>query len=60
MNTTEGMGRRECKDGDEVDYLTGFHRYIVCNHGVRGKVKTTRNRRVRRQVRADLRNYEGE
>lgn len=56
MSNNEGMGRRQCKDGDEQDYLTGFHRYVVCNHGVRGKVKTARNKRVRRQARQGLRN----
>lgn len=54
----EGMGRRACKDGDEVDYLTGWHRYVACNHGIRAKVKTARNRRVRRLVRAELRHIE--
>lgn len=56
MNTTEGMGRRACKDGTEMDHLTKFHHYLVENHGVRGRIKVRRNRRVRRQVRAELRN----
>jgi hypothetical protein len=60
MITAEGMGRRATKDGDEVDYLTGFHRYVVCNHGVRGKVKTANHRRTRRQVRMDLRTTDHE
>lgn len=56
MITAESMGRRICKDGDEIDYLTKDHRNLVCNHGVRGVVKTIQRRRVRRQTRADLRN----
>jgi len=56
MNNNEGMGRRACKDGDEQDYLTGFHRYLACNHSVRAKVKTAQQKRVRRQVREGLRN----
>lgn len=56
MGNNEGMGRRACKDADEIDYLTGYHHSIVINHGVRAKVKTARNKRVRRQVRAGLRN----
>lgn len=56
MSNNEGMGRRACANGDEVDYLTGDHRYIVCNHGVRGKVKTARNKRVRRTTKQQLRN----
>jgi hypothetical protein len=61
MITSESMGRRACKDGDEQDYLTSFHRYVVCNHGVRSKVKTISRRRTRRQVRAELRSgrYDG-
>jgi hypothetical protein len=58
MNTTEGMGRRQCKDGTEQDHLTKAHRFYVENHGIRGKVKTARNRRVRRGVRQALRSGE--
>jgi hypothetical protein len=56
MNITEGMGRRPCKDGTEQDHLTRAHRFYVENHSVRRRVKTARNRRVRRQVNAELRN----
>ena len=61
MNTTEGIGRRHCKDGDEVDYLSSRRsrgadeRELAINHGLRGKIKTASRRRIRRQVRADLR-----
>ena len=56
MGNNEGMGRRACKDGDEQDHLTKAHRYYVENHGVRGKIKTARNKRVRRGTRQALRN----
>ena len=58
MITTEGMGRRACKDGDEVDYLprTRDRKHQIENHGVHAKIKTAHNRRSRRQVRAGLRN----
>jgi hypothetical protein len=55
MNTNEGMGRRACKDGTEMDHLTKSHKYLVENHGVRGKIKTARNKRVRRGTRQALR-----
>jgi hypothetical protein len=55
MKNNEGMGRRACKDGTEQDYLTRWYRFVPCNHGARAKVKTRRNKRVRRQVREDLR-----
>lgn len=56
MGNNEGMGRRACKDGTEMDHLTKAHRYYVENHGIRGKIKTARNKRVRRQTREGLRN----
>lgn len=56
MGNNEGMGRRPCKDGTEQDHLTTAHRYYVENHGIRGKIKAARNKRVRRQVREGLRN----
>jgi hypothetical protein len=56
MSTTQGMGRRICKDGTEMDHLTRFHHYLVENHGVRGRIKTARNRRVRRADRQAIRN----
>jgi len=60
MITAESMGRRACKDGTEQDHLTRAHRFYVENHGIRGKVKAARNRRVRREVRAGLRHgHEG-
>lgn len=55
MSNNEGMGRRQCVGGAEMDHLTKFHHNLVENHGVRGKVKTARNRRVRRQTRQGLR-----
>ena len=56
MGNNEGMGRRACKDGDEMDHLTKGHRHLVENHGLRGKVKTARNKRVRRLTKQQLRN----
>ena len=56
MSAHEGMGRRACKDGTEMDHLTKSHRHLVENHGVRGKIKTARNKRVRRQTKQQLRN----
>jgi hypothetical protein len=56
MGNNEGIGRRACKDGDEQDYLTKSHKHLVTNHGVRGKVKTARNKRVRRTTKQSLRN----
>ena len=57
----EGMGRREHKDGDEVDYLTtsrsrGGNDGPVTNHSLRAKVKTANRRRTRREARQGLRN----
>lgn len=60
MITAESMGRRQCVGGDEYDHLTRSHRYLVENHGVRGRIKTRQRRRTRRQVRAELRNYSQE
>lgn len=56
MSNHEGMGRRQCKDGTEMDHLTKSHRFLVENHGVRGKIKTARNKRVRRATKQELRN----
>lgn len=57
MIKQESMGRRIAKDGDEVDYLAYGEQDP---HGVRGKVATNQRRRVRRQVREALRNWDGE
>ena len=56
MNTNEGMGRRECVGGAEMDHLTKAHRFYVENHGIRAKIKVARNKRVRRATRQALHN----
>ncbi len=55
MNTMESMGRRACINGDEIDYLADAKHHKLL-HSAHAKAKTRRNRRVRRQVRIDIRN----
>ena len=60
MITFESMSRRACINGDEIDYLADAKAHHLI-HGVHAKAKSRRNKRVRRQVRADLRTgrYDG-
>ena len=51
----EGMGRRACINGDEIDYLADAKK-LKLNHAAHAKAKGRRNKRVRRQVREGLRN----
>jgi hypothetical protein len=52
----EGMGRRATLNGTELDDLLHAGRDTVDNHRNHSRAKVRRNRRVRRQVRAGLRN----
>lgn len=56
MVTFESMNRRHIVNGTELDDLLHAGRDLVDNNGNHSRAKIRRNRRVRRQVRAELRN----